>query len=192
MKRLFLSSILGLAACQRAVDLNKPVKLEEDLRQAKTSKACEAIIPIEAPPSWPVPTGRPEEFKIFFIPWLGAPGKLELMSPLGEAVLSKGSVASCVLLPGTPRVLGSRRWPEGLARLGSDAFEAKARRLYGATEEIGALYAAKPALSSSQKETIVAYGKVFLEMAEPDLLTFYRALNPDFWAWVKAAGGPTP
>lgn len=193
MKRLLAAlSLLGLAACQRAADPNKPVKLEEDLRLAKTSKACEAIIPMEAPPSWPVPTGQPQEFKIFFIPWLGSPDKFELKSPLGEAVLSKGAVSSCALLPGTPKVLGNRRWPEGLAQLGSDAFAAKARRFYAATEEVGALYSAKQPLSSPQAQTVKAYGRAFLEMAEPDLLPFYRALDPQFWQWVKSAGGPTP
>lgn len=187
MRTALAALFLLAAACGAPKEPPQAGALQKTVRAAATLPPCDAVIPMEWPASWPVPTGGKagREFKVFFYP--KAPTAIEkfwIGAPLGEATLEVGgAVAACRRLPGKPQAIASRRWPEASAGLGIDAFEAKAARLYALTELVAARYAAKGGASPEAGE----YGRLFLELAEPDLLSHYKALNPDFWAWQAQA-----
>jgi hypothetical protein len=156
---------------------------------------CDAIIPMEWPPSLPVPTGAGagREFKVFFYP-LGRPGAPDfVLAPRGESVFNSetGHVSSCRRLEGQPQGLSDKRWPAGIGKLTIDEFILKQDRLYAASQEVAGLYAAKGVTTNETRAILRTYGGQFLEMAEPALRSYYYRLNPDFWQWLKDAGAPT-
>ncbi|HBL18170.1 MAG: hypothetical protein A2X36_08265 [Elusimicrobia bacterium GWA2_69_24] len=167
--------------------------LKRAVASAKFDGPCSSLISMEWPPSWPVPAadGSGRRFKIFFYPLLGTQPKVH--APLGEAEVGTddGKVLGCRKLQAPLQELPGARWPDALRGLTVSEFDRRADRLFAATEAVGALYAAKAGLTPEQTRAAGAYGRLFLEMAEPSLLPHYRRLNPDFWRWLAAAGAPS-
>jgi len=180
-----------VTACQDSTyHLPKPGRLEQAIGRVRF--ACD--IPMEWPPSWPVPTGREKgrEFSIMFYPFVPGEGhgNHTLYNPLETAIFNTtiGSVPNCVLLKKKLKALSSKRWPEGVSRLSVKEFLVLQGRLYDATEEAAVLYANKRELTPEAKKRIQDYGILFDTMAEPALRSYYYEMNPDFWEWMKAAG----
>lgn len=176
-----------LAACGSPPE-PPPGALQKSVRTASSVAPCDALIPMEWPASWPVPTGGKagKEFKLFFYPMAaGAREKPWIGAPLGEATLEAGgAVTACRRLEGKPHPISSRRWPEAAEALGVAGFEKKRARLYELSEAVAVQYAAQGGASPEARE----YARLFQELAEPDLAPYYKALNPVFWAWLAKAG----
>ncbi|MDE2511320.1 MAG: hypothetical protein KGL74_09380, partial [Elusimicrobia bacterium] len=64
--------------------------------------------------------------------------------------------------------------------------------LSAATENVAALYWAGRPLGPTQKTAVADFSRLFLLLVNPAHAADYRALNPDFWAWVENNGGTAP
>jgi len=171
-----------------------PSRLQQAMQGLSAQAPCDKLIPLEWPVSWPVPTGSAggREFKVFFYPLSGLPDNADVAAPLGEAVFDadSGKPSQCRRLPGALSVLSRTRWGPKAEALSMKEFEARSADFYAATEEMGKLYAARAALSPAQRRKAEAYAGLFQDMAEPALLPYYQALNPDFWKWLADNGAP--
>ncbi len=193
MSRAALScaAVLVLFGCAKP---QAPVsKLKAAVRMARAQEPCSSIIAVEWPASWPIPAegsgGR--SYKIFFYPVTGNPSTGPLVhSPAGEAVVDSesGKPSSCVALPGAPKELSTRRWPEAAAALGIAEFDERSASLYAKTEALAAVYArGKRAVGAAALAK--DYLRTFRSLAEPDLLPYYYRLNPAFWEWLRETAG---
>lgn len=185
MRRLLLAVLL-LAACGRResdapAPAEPPTRLGRVLKGLSAQEACSRVIPLEWSPSLPVPA-RGGGFEAFFYLAELTPEKTLLVSrPAGFATFGlDGSVAACKKrLPPPAKRAGPASGP-ALAGLGVDAIEARQERLLARLEKASAVYARRGRLGSEAE----ALEREFFELAEPPLVEDYRALNPDFWAWL--------
>jgi hypothetical protein len=192
MRRILLPALLAVCACgRRAAPPAVSGTLAETVQSIKSTPPCRAVIPDEWAVAWPLPvrasTGR--RFKVFFYP-------LTVESSEGPTVWSPGAEASfdldkpaslqCRVLPSNPVRLSRRRWPDGLKDISLDEFDRRKALLMQRTEEAAVLFQA----GKSDPAAVRGYAETFRSLAEPDLLPYYRSLEPEFWAWVNAGGGP--
>lgn len=199
MRRLFCAAALlaALPACapKPEAPAAAPGKLHDAVGQAKDSRSCARIIPMEWLPSWPVPTGNKNgrEFEVLFYPMTSDPDASAIGAPLGEATVdaADGFVSDCRRFPGSYRELAKERWPEAFGKKSIKEFERREGLLYSASEDIGTLYAAGGAPTPEQSQKARAYGRLFLEMAEPALAPYYYQMNPAFWQWLEKNGAAT-
>ena len=192
--------MLAIGACRKAPEA--PVtqsKLQQAMQGLNEQEPCDRLIPMEWPSSWPVPTGAKvgREFKVFFYPLGKSSGHVHATVPLGEATFDAdtGKPSACQRLPGDLRELPGERWGQTVAAITMQEFQRRTAVLYTVTEEVSGLYAARPPLDDKQRQKLADYRKLFLDLAEPVLLEYYRALNPDFWKWLAdngAAALPAP
>jgi hypothetical protein len=85
------------------------------------------------------------------------------------------------MLPSNPVRLSRRRWPDGLKDITYDEFDRRKSLLLQRTEQVGGLYQAGRADPAAIRD----YAESFRSLAEPDLIPYYRALDPAFWTWLK-------
>lgn len=193
---LSLAALLLLAsACRRPAQTPAAGRLAETVRQARNLGSCASIVPQEWPAGWPVPSPVPGggRFSLFFYPLAGGPDEGPRMSePAADASLdlSAGISAACKRRPGTPKEIKGARWTAAAEKLDTDAFDARAERLYALTEAAGAAFAAnRPSPTRDDAAAAREYLELFELLAEPPLLPEYYRLNPRFWEWVRQAAG---
>jgi hypothetical protein len=192
MRRLLLPFLLAACACGRSVAPPTPAQsgsLAETVQAIKSTPPCRAVIPDEWAVGWPVPihaaSGR--RFKVFYYP-------LTAESDAGPTVWSPGAEASfdldkpasleCRVLPSNPVRLSRRRWPDGLKDISFDEFDRRKALLMQRTEQVAVLYQA----GKSDPAAVRDYAESFRSLAEPDLIPYYRSLDPAFWAWLNGGG----
>jgi hypothetical protein len=186
VKRLLLAVLL-LSACgkreaETPAPAAPPTRLGALLKGLSASEACGEAIALEWSPSLPVPAEGGRAFKVFFYSAELDETKTLLVSrPAGEAAFDlDGRVSSCRRrLPPPDRRVGPALGP-ALRGLSLDAVEARQELRLARLEKAAAAYARRGKLGSEA----ASLEAEFFALAEPPLVENYRALNPDFWAWL--------
>jgi hypothetical protein len=189
MRRLLLAAVL-LGACKKAPPPLASGALLGVVQSAKSLPPCSSVVPGEWSSGFPVPVGE-RRFKVLFYPVTGTPGRApQVWSPgaVAEIDAGAGSLSSCALT-GKPSKLSTQRWPEATDAWDMKTFRAREAALFDATQNVGALYAARRALKPDESAAAKEYWKAFDELAEPDLRRDYYRLNPDFWEWLRESAG---
>lgn len=194
MRRAALAAVLLVAACARREPAPASVsRLEEAVRRLQALPPCDKNIPQEWSPSWPVPVkdqGR-LRYRVFFFGREGDPGKgFVFHEPEGQALFTpSGEVRECRRAGGAPRALPKDGWqPSGTL---TEIME-RSRLLYAAAEQAARLFDSGKPLSAEDKKTVADFSAAFKSLSRPGHSAAYRALSPEFWAWVEANGGRAP
>jgi hypothetical protein len=152
----------------------------------RSSPAC-AAVPVEFGRTLPVPR-RASGFSALFYPLQIAPSKSEALTPQYRVDFEADAAARpdrCAKIgSGAPASLGPAV-PPGVS---NKEYYRAAARVYAALPRVAELYrggAAAPA----DRDALAGFYDAFSEIAEPGLGPNYYALNPDFWEWLRKAGG---
>lgn len=157
--------------------------LSEISRQARYAPDCADIIGLEHAPSFPVPvmTKSGLAYRQLYYPVLAdgvySPGAVVQFDPAGKTTCKVG-----VSLPpgGSGKSLGAQLTPQA-ARMSHARYQADAAKLFAAVERAGKAFAAgKP-----DPKAAAEFTALFDVLSEPPLRPAYRALSPEFWAWLE-------
>lgn len=193
MKAALAVAVAALfCACSRAPEPQPPKKspFRSFAQHLNFEPGCDRIIPLEWSASIPVPVlvdGKPA-FKVFFAGWEGhpkEPGGLKQHRAQGDAVFTAaGKIVSC------EHWKGDHARPFGeVARPGMTEaqWEERMARAYDLSEKAAAAFAAgKPDPAGP------AFAAALADVMDPHVAEDYRALSPEFWAWVEKSGGKAP
>lgn len=195
MRRAVLLLAAAAAACGRREPPAAPAPsaLQEAARAAGSQGACATLIPLEWAPSWPVPSkqGGAFHYRVFFFGREGSPEKgFVFHTPEGEASFTTdGRVLECRRLSGKASAIPpDTRFDTATL----DEIDVRSARLYADTEAVAALYAAGRDIGETGRARVAAFARDFAALADPAHAAAYRALDPDFWAWVEKNGGAAP
>ncbi|UPT73626.1 MAG: hypothetical protein M0D55_17475 [Elusimicrobiota bacterium] len=70
-----------------------------------------------------------------------------------------------------------------------DEFDARVRALYASIEELGRLYAKGMPVLDADRARVKSFADEFAFLSSKGHAAAYRALSPEFWAWVEQNGG---
>ena len=194
MRRAALAVVLLAAACARQEPAPAPAsRLEELVRQLPALPPCDKVIPQEWSSSWPVPVKEKGSlrYRVFFFGRDGDPGKgFVFHEPQGLALFTpSGEVRECRKTGGAPRALTQDGWqPAGTL----DEIVERSRLLYAAAEQAARLFESGKPLSAADKKSVAEFASAFASLSRPGHAAAYRALSPEFWAWIEANGGRAP
>lgn len=192
---LLLAAAAAVAACGRTEPPPEPAPsaLEKATRVLSARGACATLIPQEWSPSRPVPSmqGGALHYRAFFYGREGDPAKgFTFHAPQGEAAFTTdGRVLECRRLPGEPLAVPPNARLDGMKL---DEIEARSTRLHAETEDVAALYASGRDIGETGRAKVAGFARDFAVQANPAHAAAYRALSPDFWAWVEKNGGVAP
>lgn len=194
-RRVAVFLLAAAAACGRKAPAPPaaPSALEEASRMASAQGACASLIPQEWSTSLPVPSmrGGALRYRVFFFGRSGGPEKgFAFHGPEGEASFTAdGRVLECRRLPGQPaRLPNDPRFDD----MTIEQVDALSSRLHADTEAVASLYAAGRDIGETGRARVAAFARDFAALADPGHAAAYRALDPDFWAWVEKNGGAAP
>ena len=192
--RLLLLAAAAAACSQKEpAPAPEPSALEQTSRVIAARGACATVIPLEWSPSFPVPSkrGGALHYRVFFYGYERAANKgIVFHAPQGEASFTAdGRVLECRALPGEPRVIPA---DERFASITLENIIALGSRLHADTEAVAALYAAGRDIGETGRARVAAFARDFAALADSAHASAYRALDPDFWAWVEKNGGAAP
>ncbi len=194
MRRAALAAVLLAAACARREPAPAPVsRLEEVVRRLQALPPCDKTIPREWSSSWPVPVkdrGR-LRYRVFFFGRDGDPSKgFVFHEPEGRALFTpSGEVQECRREGATARALTQDAWqPAGTL----DEIVERSRLLYAAAEQAARLFDSNKPLSAEDKKMLADFSAAFASLSRPGHAAAYRALSPEFWAWIETNGGRAP
>jgi len=153
---------------------------------------CSKEIPSEWAPSLPVPVlvERRLHYRVFFRGWERGPNsEIEIRDAEGDALFAAdGKVLECGQRGRKGRVIPDA----GLPTADREAFDARVRALYGSIEELGRLYARGMPVLGADRARVEAFAREFFALTPSGHSASYRALSPEFWAWVEKNGGAAP
>lgn len=181
-----------LSGCSKKEAPPRPVesRLQTLMNDLPYQRPCSIEIPEGRGLSWPVPTlidGK-LRYRAFFYGFSKPGPGADPRAPEGEALIApEGKVVECRSL-GEKRAPILKRGPESSMTV--DEMLARHARLYAAIESAGALYASKLPLEPERRAALGALKKEFAALSEPAHAPYYRALNPDFWAWLDKNAAP--
>lgn len=193
--------LLPLAVCVLAAACSKPAppepapksRLEQAVAALPSTPPCSRVIPLHWSPSLPVPSreGGAPAYRLFFYGRDGRPPKFVFHQPEGDAVFRPdGTILSCAQ---RARHDGAVASDEGrYADMTVDQIVERERLLYLMIEDAAGLYGAGKPLTPEEKKRVVEFSSAFAFLSHPGHAAAYRALNPDFWAWVEKNGGVAP
>lgn len=184
----------ALAACSKpAPEAAKVVRspFQAFAERLGGEPACAKVIPQEWAPSFPVPALREGRlhYRVFFSGWQGRPDTgIKLRDAEGDALFAAdGRVLECA-----PRARAGAAFPDEPLGGPPERHAARVRALYDAIEETGRLYAKGLPLSDADRARVASFAAEFAALAPRGHAASYRALNPEFWAWVEKNGGGAP
>lgn len=186
---------LAAAACgKKAPPPPLPVSaLEHATRLLSAQGACATVIPLQWAPSFPVPSlrGGKLHYRVFFYGYRRVPGKeLVFHAPQGEAAFTPdGGVLACRAYPGETVVIPHDARFKALTL---QEIIARSSQLHSDIETVAAYYAAGRDIGETGRARVAAFARDFAGLADPAHAAAYRALDPDFWAWVEKNGGSAP
>ena len=192
---LLLLAAAAAAACGKKEPAPEPAPsaLEQAVRIIPAQGACATQIPLEWSPSWPVPSkrGGALSYRLFFFGREGDPAKgFTFHAPQGEATFTPdGRVLECRRLEGEPVAIPHDGRFDAMTL---EEIMARSSRLYADTEAVAALYASGRNIGDTGRDKVAAFARDFAALADPAHAAAYRALDPDFWAWVEKNGGAAP
>jgi hypothetical protein len=193
-KEILLAAALLAGACSKpAPEPEPPPRLLRAQRDAGASQACGRIIPMHWSAGIPVPAldGGSLVYKMFFSGRDGDPEKgFVFHRAEGDATLAAdGRVLACSRRAGSAGVLPKTAAPAGLTL---DEIERRENALYPALEDAASLYAARRELTADEKKRAAGFAAAFAFFVDEGQGPDYRALSPDFWAWLEKNGGGAP
>jgi hypothetical protein len=190
-----LLAVLLMTGCSRCGSKPPPPvsALQRFVAGLAAEGPCARVIPSQWSPSWPVPVvenGQPA-YRLFFFGRDGDQQKgFRFHQAEGDAEFTaSGRVLSCSrrARAGAPLPETGSGTPETLG-----ATLARERRLYSATEDVAALFAAGHPLTDAERKRVSDFSAAFAGLAEAGHAAAYREMNPAFWSWVEANGGKAP
>lgn len=195
-RAMLLAAAAAAAACGRKETPPEPAAasaLEESVRMVAERGPCGTLIPIEWAPSLPVPSkqGGSPRYRVFFFGREGNPEKgFTFHMPEGEASFTTdGRVLECRRLPGKAAgIPHDGRFDQ----MTLEEVDARSSKLYADIEAVAALYASGRDIGETGRARVAAFARDFAGLADPAHAAAYRALDPDFWAWVEKNGGAAP
>jgi len=187
--------LMAAAACGKKEPA--PAPAPSVLQQASTivsgQGACSTLIPQEWSTSRPVPSkrGGTLHYRMFFFGRKGSPAKgFTFHAPQGEAAFTPdGRVLECRRFPGEAVAVAR---DDRFAAMTLDQIDALSARLHADTEAVAALYASGRDIGETGRARVAAFSRDFAALANPAHAAGYRALDPEFWAWVEQNGGAAP
>jgi len=157
---------------------------------------CAKTVAIEHSQSFPVPvkTDKGLRYLVMFYPAWSSDGAAALNKdaypPSAVARFDgDGGEVTCRAPVSLPKAsflkpLGPQLSPEA-AKMTYDEYSERSERLFAALERAaGAFVAGKR--DAPAREAAAEFQALFAALAEPGLKAHYRALSPDFWAWLEA------
>lgn len=187
--------LAAVCACQSSTP--EPPKEERSAFQILSEgigfdAPCSSRIPKEWAASLPLPVLKEGRllYRVFFSGWHGRPDSgLFLHDAEGDALFTgDGKVLEC-RQRGTP---GKVFVDEPSPIKDRSVYDARLRALYIAIEAMGGLFVASRALSADEKRAVASFAEEFSALSSRGHAASYRALSPEFWAWVKQNGGKAP
>lgn len=155
-------------------------------------KPCSTEIPMEWSPSLPVPVlvERRLHYRVFFRGWERGPkSEIEIRDAEGDALFeADGNVLECGRRGRKGQVIPKAELPTA----DREAFDARVRALYGSIEEMGRIYARGMPVLGADRARVEAFAREFFALTPSGHAASYRALSPEFWAWVEKNGGAAP
>jgi hypothetical protein len=194
---LVLFFLFWIGACSKKTEAPPPSisSLEQAVNGLSDQPLCSRTIPEQWTASWPVPVVQDGRllFRAFFYGKDNAPNRTVVQRDADADVLfsPEGKALECSRRPAPGRPIASVPPQKGSAEA-VQAIMARGSRLYAATDELSRLYAGGKPLDDGQKKLVVEFSSSFASLSEPGQAATYRALNPDFWAWVEKNGGSGP
>lgn len=192
--RLAAAAVLLLAACSRQEPKPAPEAspFQRFVEGIGYSPACASVIPMEWSPSFPVPVlaDRRLHYRVFFRGWEGNPTKgIKIRDAEGDALFgADGKVLEC-----SQRAKRGSFIPDAkLPTEDREAFDGRIRALYASIEEMGRLYARGVPVEGVDRARLKAFAAEFAALTPPGHAAAYRALSPDFWAWLDKNAAPAP
>lgn len=194
MRFFLLPALLAFCACSKPPEEYKETRSPFQLMAERigAEPPCSREIPGEWAASFPVPSLKDGSltYRSFFYGWSGRPTtKIVIHDAQGDVRFSPdGKVLECSRRGGEPKPLPERTLPA----TSQAEFDARVSALYGLLEEMGRLYARGLPVGDGDRTRVAAFAKEFSVLAGPGHASAYRALSPEFWAWVEKNGGKTP
>lgn len=189
-RRLVLPLLLAACACSKPPEEFKETRSPFQLTAERigAEPPCSSVIPGEWSASLPVPSLKDGRlaYRAFFYGWSGRPDtKIVYYDAQGDALFTpEGKVLECAQRPGEKKPLAEEPAPRDR--------DARTAALYGAIEEMGRLYARGMPVLEAERRRVAEFSREFAQLAGPGHAASYRALSPDFWAWVAKNGGSAP
>lgn len=137
--------------------------------------------------SLPVPA-RVGGYAVLLYPALISPSKSEALTPQYRADFGgdgPNAAARCVKIASGAALSLGPAVPPGVSNRDYYAAEAS---LFAALPNISERYRRGPPAAADRTDAS-AYFNAFQRIAEPGLAPYYYRLNPEFWEWLRAAGG---
>lgn len=157
--------------------------LELTARYTRYAGDCAKRVVLEHAQSFPIPvkTAQGLRYRLMYYPveqqQVYAPATVAQFDPEGDATCR---VSVAMPTADTSAPLGPFLSPKA-AKMSRDKYESEVGKLYSALERCAAAFNA----GKADKSSAAAFQKHFAAVSEPPLLPFYRALSPDFWAWLE-------
>lgn len=163
---------------------------------ASTGAAIREKVALELSASWPVPIRKAGgyAFKFFYYRLSGPPRKpsfdiyppvmvVEIDADGRPDVPADVSPATLGLRSPPGVVLGTHAWPASWTQ---SQIDAKVVGLLEAYDRMIPLWLSHGSAADPRGED---FARRFVELSEPTLLPYYRALGPDFFAWIGLSTG---
>lgn len=198
MRHRILAAACSLAAI--AATAAEPSPLIDGAREARYAPACASEVPLEHHQTFPMPVraGKGLRYRVLFYPSWSPDGETArdrlVMTPSNLAEFDPdGSRVACGLRAPLPpddgaKPLGPIRSKKASRLPASDWLREQAA-LYAALQETAEAFAAGR-LDAAAKDSAKRFLSAFALLSEPALARHYRAISPEFWAWVEAAAKP--
>lgn len=144
---------------------------------------CAQIVKLEHAQSFPIPVKTPEglRYRVLYYPEVDD----QAYAPAAVAQFDLKGEATCRVRVALPAAdLQAPLGPELTAKaaaMSRDKYEAKTAKLYAALERVSAAYDS----GKADKSAAADFQDLFATLSEPALKPYYRALSPEFWAWLE-------
>lgn len=175
---------IALAALAALTVRGEASQLSAASRRARYKGDCPKDVSPQNSESFPIPvkTGKGLRYRQIYYPVIEgliySPSSLAEFDPEGR----EGTCTVPIRVPDT--VFGSplgKNLSRKAKALSYEQYQAKSSKLYEATELVAKAYMSGIPDPQAAKE----FKELFAVMAEPGLKEFYRALSPEFWAWLE-------
>jgi hypothetical protein len=192
ISRYFLCALLIVSACSKPdeyKELRSPFQLMS--MDIGFRPPCSRVVPMEWSPEYPIPVifdGK-LHYRVFFRGWEGGPESTKIRDAEADALFEpSGKVVECSRRSERGRPFAPSKMPTATR----DEFDSRQRALYDSIEELGRLYAKGLPVLETDRERVRKFAEEFRLLSDPGHAASYRALSPEFWAWVEKNGGAAP
>jgi hypothetical protein len=186
MKRaIFIAALLAVPAAAQEMP---GVALSMAAHYARYAADCADTVAVEQAQSFPIPvkTAKGLRYRLMYYPAVSR----QVYAPSAMAQFDgDGSNVTCRVRVALPEVkYDAPLGPELSTRAAGmtyDAYAAQSAKLYAALERAAGAFAAGHRDAAARSDA-ADFHALFDELSEPALKTHYRALDPDFWAWLDS------